>query len=108
MRNSSTSTVDIPTIGIGAGQYCDGQIIIIYDMLGIFTEFKPKFVKHFGQIGQNIRDALNSYKDEIIASKYPDLEHSYTYPTEDLDDIDKWFESADLEKEATKLKEKLP
>lgn len=103
-----TSTVDIPTIGIGAGQYCDGQIIIIYDMLGIFTEFKPKFVKHFGQIGQNIRDALNSYKDEIIASKYPDLEHSYTYPTEDLDDIDKWFESADLEKEATKLKEKLP
>lgn len=102
-----TSILDIPTIGIGAGQYCDGQIIIIYDMLGIFTEFKPKFVKHFGQIGQKIRDALNSYKDEIIARKYPDLDHSYTYPTEDLEDINKWFESADIEKEAIKLKEKL-
>jgi 3-methyl-2-oxobutanoate hydroxymethyltransferase len=102
-----TSTVDIPTIGIGAGQYCDGQIIIIYDMLGIFTEFKPKFVKHFGQIGQNIRDALNSYKDEIISSQYPDLDHSYTYPTEDLDGVNEWLESADLEKEAMKLKEKL-
>jgi 3-methyl-2-oxobutanoate hydroxymethyltransferase len=102
-----TESIDIPTIGIGAGQYCDGQIIIIYDMLGIFTEFKPKFVKHFGQIGQNIRDALNSYKDEIIASKYPDLDHSYTYPTEDLDDVNEWFESADLEKEAIHLKEKL-
>jgi 3-methyl-2-oxobutanoate hydroxymethyltransferase len=103
-----TETIDIPTIGIGAGQYCDGQIIIIYDMLGIFTEFKPKFVKHFGQIGQNIRNALNAYKDEIISSKYPDLDHSYTYPTEDLSEINEWFENADLKEEALKLKENLP
>jgi 3-methyl-2-oxobutanoate hydroxymethyltransferase len=102
-----TETVDIPTIGIGAGQYCDGQIIIIYDMLGIFTEFKPKFVKHFGQVGQNIRDALNSYKNEILGNQYPDLDHSYSYPTEDLDGVNEWLESVDLEKEAIKLKEKL-
>ena len=102
-----TSTVDIPTIGIGAGQYCDGQIIIIYDMLGIFTEFKPKFVKYFGKVGENIRNALNAYKDEIIGSKYPDLDHSYSYPTEDLSEINEWFESADVKEEATKLKEKL-
>jgi 3-methyl-2-oxobutanoate hydroxymethyltransferase len=102
-----TESVDIPTIGIGAGQYCDGQIIIIYDMLGIFTEFKPKFVKHFGQVGQNIRDALNSYKDEIVSKKYPDLDHSYTYPTENLDGVKEWLKSVDLEKEAIKLKEKL-
>ncbi len=102
-----TETIEIPTIGIGAGQYCDGQIIIIYDMLGIFTEFKPKFVKHFGQIGENIRNALNAYKNEIINSKYPDLDHSYTYPTEDLSEINDWFESADLKEEALKLKEKL-
>jgi len=99
-----TSTVDIPTIGIGAGQYCDGQIIIIYDMLGIFTEFKPKFVKYFGKIGENIRNALNAYKDEIVSSKYPDLDHSYTYPTEDLSEINEWFESADVKEEAAKLK----
>ena len=102
-----TSTVDIPTIGIGAGQYCDGQIIIIYDMLGIFTEFKPKFVKHFGQIGENIRNALNSYKNEIVSSQYPDLDHSYAYPTEDLSEVNEWLENADLEKEAKKLKEDL-
>ncbi|MFX0081560.1 MAG: 3-methyl-2-oxobutanoate hydroxymethyltransferase [Candidatus Hodarchaeota archaeon] len=99
-----TSTIDIPTIGIGAGQYCDGQIIIIYDMLGIFTEFKPKFVKHFGQIGENIRNALNAYKEEIISSKYPDLDHSYSYPTEDISEINEWYESADLKEEAEKLK----
>jgi len=102
-----TSTVDIPTIGIGAGQYCDGQIIIIYDMLGIFTEFKPKFVKYFGKVGENIRNALNTYKDEIVNRKYPDLDHSYTYPTEDLSEINEWFESADVKEEALKLKENL-
>lgn len=102
-----TSTIDIPTIGIGAGQYCDGQIIIIYDMLGIFTEFKPKFVKHFGKVGENIRNALNAYKDEIIGSKYPDLDHSYSYPTEDLSEINEWFENADLNEEAAKLKKNL-
>jgi len=102
-----TSTIDIPTIGIGAGQYCDGQIIIIYDMLGIFTEFKPKFVKHFGKVGKNIRNALNAYKNEIIGSKYPDLDHSYSYPTEDLSEINEWFENADLNEEAAKLKKDL-
>jgi len=101
-----SNTIDIPTIGIGAGQYCDGQIIIIYDMLGIFTEFKPKFVKHFGQVGQNVRNALNAYKDEIIGSKYPDLEHSYSYPTEDLNEISEWLETADVRKEATEIKNK--
>ncbi len=102
-----TSTIDIPTIGIGAGQYCDGQIIIIYDMLGIFTEFKPKFVKYFGKVGENIRNALNTYKDEIVNRKYPDLDHSYTYPTDDLSEINEWFESADVKEEALKLKENL-
>ncbi|MFX1343896.1 MAG: 3-methyl-2-oxobutanoate hydroxymethyltransferase [Promethearchaeota archaeon] len=102
-----TETIEIPTIGIGAGQYCDGQIIIIYDMLGIFTEFKPKFVKHFGQIGENIRNALNAYKNEIISSEYPDLDHSYSYPTEDLSEINEWYESADIKEEAEKLKKNL-
>ncbi|KKK42632.1 hypothetical protein LCGC14_1822790 [marine sediment metagenome] len=99
-----TSALDIPTIGIGAGQYCDGQIIIIYDMLGVFTDFKPKFVKHFGNVGENIRNALNSYKNEIINKTYPDIAHSYEYPEEDLGEIKDWFESANIEDEAAKLK----
>jgi len=102
-----TKTVDVPTIGIGAGQYCDGQIIIIYDMLGVFTEFKPKFVKYFGNIGEAIRNALNAYKNEIKSSIYPDLEHSYEYPTDDLSEINNWFENADIKEEAIKLKEDL-
>lgn len=72
-----------------------------------FSQNLNQTVKHFGQIGQNIRDALNSYKDEIVSSQYPDLDHSYTYPTENLNDVNEWLESADLEKEAMKLKEKL-
>ena len=99
-----TSALDIPTIGIGAGQYCDGQIIIIYDMLGVFTDFKPKFVKHFGNVGENIRNALNSYKNEIINKTYPDIAHSYEYPKEDLGEINDWFESANIQEEAAKLK----
>jgi len=102
-----TKTVDVPTIGIGAGQYCDGQIIIIYDMLGVFTEFKPKFVKYFGNIGEAIRNALNAYKNEIKSSIYPDLEHSYEYPTDDLSELNNWFENADIKEEAIKLKEDL-
>ncbi|KKK41423.1 hypothetical protein LCGC14_0765560 [marine sediment metagenome] len=100
-----TSIVDIPTIGIGAGQYCDGQIIIIYDMLGIFTEFKPKFVKHFGNVGEAIRNALKAYKDEIITVKYPDIAHSYEYPSEDLSEINDWYENVNIKEEATKLKQ---
>ncbi len=102
-----TSTLDIPTIGIGAGQYCDGQIIIIYDMLGIFTEFKPKFVKHFGNIGEGIKNALNSYKDEIVNNLYPDIAHSYEYPSEDLSEINDWYEKGEVEEEAKRLKQNL-
>ncbi|MFX1260286.1 MAG: 3-methyl-2-oxobutanoate hydroxymethyltransferase, partial [Promethearchaeota archaeon] len=99
-----TNSIDIPTIGIGAGSYCDGQILVIHDMLGIFTEFKPKFLKYFGKIGDSIRNALKVYKNEVESDKYPGLEHSYEFPQEDLNKINEWFENADLEKEALMLK----
>jgi len=99
-----TSIVDVPTIGIGAGPYCDGQILVIHDMLGIFTDFKPKFLKYFGNIGESIRNALNSYKNEVENSIYPSKEFSYEFPQEDLNDINEWFERADIEEEALKLK----
>lgn len=98
-----TESVDIPTIGIGAGPHCDGQIIVIHDMLGIFTEFKPKFVKYFGQVGEAMRTALKSYKDEVEQSVYPEKSHSYEYPSEDLSEVKEWFEQADLVEEAEKL-----
>jgi 3-methyl-2-oxobutanoate hydroxymethyltransferase len=99
-----TNSVDIPTIGIGAGQYCDGQIIVIYDMLGLSTDIKPKFLKYFGNIGDNIRFALQNYQDEVNKSLYPDKEHSYEFPKEELDLINQWIEKVDLNKEADNKK----
>lgn len=97
-----TSAIDIPTIGIGAGPYCDGQILVIHDMLGIFTDFKPKFLKYFGNIGESIRDALKEYKNEVESGEYPGLEYSYEFPKEDLSRIKEWFENVDIEEEARK------
>ncbi|NVM37039.1 MAG: 3-methyl-2-oxobutanoate hydroxymethyltransferase [Candidatus Lokiarchaeota archaeon] len=98
-----TSSVDVPTIGIGAGVYCDGQILVIHDMLGIFTDFKPKFLKYYSNIGESIRHALNDYKDEIINGIYPDQEHSYEFPQQGLNKINKWIENVDICEEAHKL-----
>ena len=98
-----TTSVNIPTIGIGAGPYCDGQILVIHDMLGIFTDIKPKFLKYFGNIGESIRLALKNYKDEVINGIYPDREHSYEFPQQELNKINKWFENIDICEEAHKL-----
>jgi len=98
-----TNAVDIPTIGIGAGRYCDGQILVIHDMLGIFTEFKPKFLKYFGKIGDSIRNALKSYRHEVENEIYPEIEHSYEFPQNELDDVNEWFEKVDIKEEALKL-----
>ncbi len=98
-----TNSVNVPTIGIGAGPYCDGQILVIHDMLGIFTDIKPKFLKYFGNIGEAIRSALNDYKDEVINGIYPDREHSYEFQQQELNKLNKWVENVDICEEAHKL-----
>ena len=102
-----TDNIDIPTIGIGAGPYCDGQILVLHDMLGIFTEIKPKFVKYFGKLGESITNALDLYKKEVKDSSYPDLNHSYEYQGDDYNKIIDWIESVDLKKESDHLKRNL-
>lgn len=72
-----TKELSIPTIGIGAGRFCDGQILVAQDMLGLFTKFKPKFVKKFANLADNIRDAVLSYKNEVSIGDFPSNEHSY-------------------------------
>jgi 3-methyl-2-oxobutanoate hydroxymethyltransferase len=94
-----TKSIDIPTIGIGAGSYCDGQILVINDMLGLFTDFKPKFLKYFGDVGKSVRNALFNYKNEVEKGLYPDREHSYEFPQETLEQINNWFENVDIEEE---------
>ncbi len=98
-----TNSIDIPTIGIGAGSYCDGQILVIHDMLGIFTDIKPKFLKYFGNLGEAISRALNDYKDEVLNGIYPDREHSYEFPQQELTKINEWIEGIDICEEAHKL-----
>ncbi len=72
-----TSEVAVPTIGIGASPACDGQILVTEDMLGIFGEFQPKFVKRYAELGGAITAAASSYADDVRARRFPAPEHTY-------------------------------
>ena len=66
-----TTELTIPTIGIGAGPYCDGQVLVSYDALGLFDEFVPPFVKQYAQLGAEIVSAAQAYADDVRASRFP-------------------------------------
>lgn len=72
-----TDTLDIPTIGIGAGAGCDGQVLVYQDMLGMFTDFKPKFVKHFANVGEIMTEAFKTFDKEVKEGVFPAPEHTY-------------------------------
>lgn len=72
-----TDTLDIPTIGIGAGAGCDGQVLVYQDMLGMFTDFKPKFVKHFSNVGEIMTEAFKTFDQEVKEGVFPAQEHTY-------------------------------
>ena len=67
----------IPTIGIGAGAGCDGQVLVYQDMLGMFSGFKPKFVKHYANIGEEMKNAFKAYDEEVKAKTFPASEHNF-------------------------------
>ena len=72
-----TETVEIPTIGIGAGKYCDGQVLVINDMLGLDESFTPKYLKRYANLSHVIEQAVTRFKEEVLDGKYPDKEHTY-------------------------------
>ncbi|MGN0732867.1 MAG: 3-methyl-2-oxobutanoate hydroxymethyltransferase [Emergencia sp.] len=72
-----TEKVDMVTIGIGAGAGCDGQVLVWQDMMGVNQGFTPKFVKHFGQIGEAMKEAFRAYDQEVKAGTFPAEEHSF-------------------------------
>lgn len=72
-----TQSVSIPTVGIGAGPECDGQILVCYDMLGLFQGFVPRFVKRFSEMGEGVQEATRSYIAEIRAGQFPADGHSF-------------------------------
>jgi 3-methyl-2-oxobutanoate hydroxymethyltransferase len=73
-----TAALSIPTIGIGAGVDCDGQVLVIYDLLGMNEEFRPKFVKRYDNLAVRIRTAVEQYITEVRTSQFPDEEHSFS------------------------------
>ena len=72
-----TKKVSVPTIGIGAGKYCDGQVLVINDLLGMDEDFKPKFVKRFANLSALIQKSVIKFKQEVEKGKYPDDEHTF-------------------------------
>jgi 3-methyl-2-oxobutanoate hydroxymethyltransferase len=72
-----SQALTIPTIGIGAGPQCDGQVLVLHDMLGLNEQFAPKFLKHFAKLGDAVREAVGVYADDVRAGKYPGKEHSF-------------------------------
>jgi len=72
-----TERLKIPTIGIGAGVHCDGQVLVIHDMLGLFDDIRPKFVKRYAELGEIMTAAVKSFIEEVRAQKFPGKEHSF-------------------------------
>lgn len=82
-----TKAVSIPTIGIGAGIECDGQILVYQDMLGMFTDFVPKFVKQYANTGSVMREAISSYVKEVQDGSFPEEQHTYKIDESELEKL---------------------
>ena len=72
-----SESISIPTIGIGAGAGCDGQVLVYQDMLAMYSDFKPKFVKQYAQIGSVMKEAFRQYIDEVKSGAFPSEEHTF-------------------------------
>ena len=72
-----TASVNCPVIGIGAGNGCDGQVLVLHDMLGLNQGFKPKFLRHFASLASDIKGAVGNYIDAVKDGSFPSVEESY-------------------------------
>lgn len=79
-----TEKVTVPTIGIGAGPYCDGQVLVTHDLLGLFDRFVPKFVKQYADLRKILREAFTKFKEEVERGEFPSQEHSFKIKEEEL------------------------
>lgn len=78
-----THEVNVPTIGIGAGAGCDGQVLVTHDLLGLFERFTPKFVKRYANLWPIMKEAFEAFRDEVRSGAFPTSEHSYTISDEE-------------------------
>ena len=79
-----TESVSIPTIGIGAGPDCDGQVLVVHDVLGLFERFVPKFVKRYAHLTQPIQEALAQFREEVETGRFPGPEHTFAMAREEM------------------------
>jgi 3-methyl-2-oxobutanoate hydroxymethyltransferase len=82
-----SSRLEIPTIGIGAGPGCDGQVLVTHDLLGLFDRFTPRFAKRYAELRQEMTLAFNAYKSEVEDRLFPTVEHSLEMPQEEWDKL---------------------
>lgn len=82
-----TKELNIPTIGIGAGKNCDGQVLVYHDLVGLFERFTPKFVKQYLNLSPQIKDALVQFKKDVEIGTFPGPEHSFVMKTEETEKI---------------------
>jgi len=79
-----TKKLKIPTIGIGAGPHCDGQVLVIHDLLGLFSRYQPKFTKKYADLGPQIIKAVEQYKHEVKTGQFPDDAHSFHLSADEI------------------------
>jgi 3-methyl-2-oxobutanoate hydroxymethyltransferase len=95
-----TRRLSVPTIGIGAGPDCDGQVLVYHDLLGLTEGHLPRFVKRYANLSREIRDALESYADEVRSGTFPEEQHTYEMPSEELEEFERMIERPSASKQS--------
>lgn len=90
-----TNRVSIPTIGIGAGVHCDGQVLVTHDLLGLFDRFQPKFVKRYAELHSVMAQAFTDYKHDVETRAFPAAEHSFFIDDQEFDELLRTLDDAD-------------
>jgi 3-methyl-2-oxobutanoate hydroxymethyltransferase len=89
-----TATLSIPTIGIGAGADCDGQVLVWHDLLGLYDGRAPRFVKQYANLAPEITAALERFIDDVRSGAFPEQQHTYAMPEEELEEFSEGVEHA--------------
>lgn len=82
-----TKRLSVPTVGIGAGVHCDGQVLVVHDLLGLFDRFTPKFAKRYVNLSELMLKAFESYREEVLSGQFPTDEHSFHIDEKELEKV---------------------
>lgn len=92
-----TTRLSIPTVGIGAGGDCDGQVLVYHDVLGLFDRLQPRFIKRYAEAGKIIYDALVAYRDEVQSRRFPGEQHTYEMSPEEMEKLNDIIKNMDAQ-----------